>query len=326
MSRAFAVLALVMFLAAPAPAGTEPKGKVYRIGYLTLWYSTSDPAQRLALVEGLRVRGYREGDRIVFESRYAEGKIERLPELAGELVRRGVDVIVAVSTPAGLAARQATSTIPIVVAGSGDMVDSGLVTNTNRPGGNVTGVQFLRRELALRQMEILRQIVPDATRFAYLGNPDIPSDASFFRTLVGAAQSSGATIRFVHAKVEYDYKLAFATMIEDQVEALIVGASLTQFDASKKVVRVVSQNRLPAMYPGRQFVEAGGLVSYFANPSDQGRHVAVYVDKILKGAKAGDLPVEQYSSYELAINLRVAKALFLTVPSALLKEAADVFR
>ena len=326
MPRVFAVIVLAVFLAAPLPAGTEPKGKIYRIGYLTLWYSTSDPAQRLALAEGLRIRGYREGDRIVFESRYAEGKIERLPELAGELVRRGVDVIVAVSTPAGLAARQATSTIPIVVAGSGDMIDSGLVTNVNRPGGNVTGVQFLRRELAVRQMAILRQIAPDAMRLAYLGNPDIPSDASFFRALEGQAQSSGATIRFVPAKVDYDYKLAFAAMVEGGVEALIVGASVTQFDASKKVVRMVSQNRLPAMYPGRQFVEAGGLVSYFANPSDQGRHVAVYVDKILKGAKAGDLPVEQYSSYELAINLRVAKALFLTVPSALLKEAADVFR
>jgi putative tryptophan/tyrosine transport system substrate-binding protein len=326
MSRVFAVIALAVFLAAPLPAGTEPKGKIYRIGYLTLWYSTSDPAQRLALAEGLRIRGYREGDGIVFESRYAEGKIERLPELAGELVRRGVDVIVAVSTPAGLAARQATSTIPIVVAGSGDMVDSGLVTNVNRPGGNVTGVQFLRRELAVRQIEILRQIVPHATRFAYLGNPDVPSDVSFFRALEGRAQSSGATVRFVPAKVEYDYKLAFPAMIEGGVEALIVGAGVTQFDVSKNVVRLVSQNRLPAMYPGRQFVEAGGLVSYFANPSDQGRHVAVYVDKILKGAKAGDLPVEQYSSYELAINLRVAKALFLTVPSALLKEAADVFR
>jgi putative ABC transport system substrate-binding protein len=326
MSRLCVVLAVLICLATPDPACAEPAGKVYRIGYLTLWYSTSDPAQRLALAEGLRTRGYREGERIVFESRYAEGKIERLPELADELVRRRVDVIVAVSTPAGLAARHATSTIPIVVAGSGDMVDSGLVANTNRPGGNVTGIQFLRRELAVRQLEILKQIVPEATRFAYLGNPDIPSDVSFFRALEAQARSSGVSMRFVHAKVEYDYKLAFTTMVDGGVDALVVGASVTQFDASKKVVRVVSQNRLPAIYPGRQFVEAGGLVSYFANPSDQGRHVAAYVDKILKGAKPGDLPVEQYTSYELAVNLRVAKALVLTIPSALLKEASDVFR
>ena len=325
MLRAIAALALVVLLTAPDPARAEPAGKVYRIGYLTLWHSTSDPAQRLALAEGLRARGYHQGDRIVFESRYADGKIERLPELASELVRSRVDVIVAVSTPAGLAAKQATSTIPIVVAGSGDMVDSGLVTTTNRPGGNVTGVQFLRRELAVRQLEILKQIVPEATRFAYLGNPDIPSDVSFFRALEGQA-GSGVAIRFVHARIEYDYKMAFAAMVEGRVQGLIVGPSATQVGASKKVVRVVSHNRIPAMYPGRQFVEAGGLISYFANPSDQGRHVAAYVDKILKGAKAGDLPVEQYTSYELVINLRMARALRLTVPSALVKEAAGVFR
>jgi putative ABC transport system substrate-binding protein len=320
------VLALVAVLAVPNPARAQQTGKVYRIGYLTLWYSTSDPAQRLALGEGLRARGYREGDRLIFESRYAEGKIERLPELASELVQRHVDVIVAVSTPAGLAARQATSTIPIVVAGSGDMVDSGLVADTARPGGNVTGVQFLRPELAVRQMEILKQVVPWATRLAFLGNPDIPSDISFFRALERQAPSSGVTIRFVHARAELDYRMAFASVVESRVQALIVGASVTQFDLSKKVVRLVSQNRIPAMYPGRQFVEAGGLISYFANPSDQGRHVAVYVDKILRGASPGNLPVEQYAGYELAINLRIAKALFLTVPSALLSQAVEVFR
>ena len=326
MPRLIAALALVMLLAAPGPARAEPAGKVYRIGYLTLWYSTSDPAQRLALSEGLRVRGYREGDRIVFERRYADGKVERLPELASELVRSRVDVIVAVSTPAGLAARQATSTIPIVVAGSGDMVDSGLVANPDRPGGNVTGVQFLRRELAVRQMEILRQIVPNVTQLAFMGNPDIPSDTSFYRALAGQAASSGVAIRFVPVRVEQDYRLAFPSLVTNRVRGLIVGPSLTQIDPSRSVVRLVSQNRIPAMYPGRQFVEAGGLVSYFANPSDQGRHVAAYVDKILKGAKAGDLPIEQYASYELAINLRTAKALHLAIPSALMMEAADVFR
>jgi putative tryptophan/tyrosine transport system substrate-binding protein len=259
-------------------------------------------------------------------SRYAGGKIERLPELAGELVQRHVDVIVAVSTPAGLAARQATSTIPIVVAGSGDMVDSGLVADTARPGGNVTGVQFLRPELAVRQMEILKQIVPEAARLAFLGNPDIPSDVSFFRALERQAPSAGVTIRFVHARTDADYRIAFGIMVQSRVQGLIVGASVTQIDPSRKVVRLVSQKKIPAMYPGQQFVEAGGLVSYFANPADQGRHVAVYVDKILKGARAGDLPVEQYTAYELAINLRTAKPLLVTIPSALLREAVDVIR
>ena len=326
MRRLAGVLALVAVLAAANPAWAQQAGKVYRIGYLTLWYSTSDPALRLALGEGLRARGYREGERVILESRYAEGKDERLPELASQLVQQHVDVIVAVSTPAGLAARQATSTIPIVVAGSGDMVDSGLVADTARPGGNVTGVQFLRPELAVRQMEILKQVVPEAARLAFLGNPDIPSDVSFFRALERQAPSSGVTIRFVHARAESDYKAAFDTVVQSRAQGLIVGASVTQFDPSRRVVRVVSQNRIPAMYPGRQFVEAGGLISYFANPGDQGRHVAVYVDKILRGAQPGDLPVEQYAGYELAINLRIAKALFLTIPSALLNQAVDVFR
>lgn len=320
------LLALAAGLAAPPPAPAQQAGKVYRIGYLTLWFSTSDPTLRLALAEGLRARGYHEGDRIIFESRYAQGKIERLPELAGELVQRHVDVIVAISTPAGLAARQATSTIPIVVAGSGDMVDSGLVDDTARPGGNVTGVQFLRPELAVRQMEILKQIVPEAARLALLGNPDIPSDVSFFRALERQAPSSGVTIRFVHARTDADYKIAFDTMVQSRVQGLIVGASVTQIDPSRKVVRLASQKKIPAMYPGRQFVEAGGLISYFANPADQGRHVAVYVDKILKGARPGSLPVEQYAGYELAINLRTAKSLFVTIPSDLLRQAVDVFR
>jgi len=320
------VLAVAAVLAVPNPAGAPPAATVYRIGYLALLYSTSDPALRLALVEGLRARGYHEGDRMVFESRLAEGRIERLPELAAELVQRHVDVIVAISTPAGLAARQATSTLPIVVAGSGDMVDSGLVANTARPGGNVTGMQFLRPELAVRQLEILKQVVPEAARLAFLGNPDTPSDVGFFRALERQAPSSGVTIRFVHARAVFDYKLAFDAVVAGRAQGLIVGASVTQFDPSKKVVRLVSQNRIPAMYPGRQFVEAGGLISYFANPADQGRHVAVYVDKILKGARPGDLPVEQYTGYELAINLRTAKALFLTIPAALLYQAVDVFR
>jgi putative ABC transport system substrate-binding protein len=327
IAAALAVLAvLALLLAPPVPVRAQQAGKVYRIGYLTLSYSTSDPAQRLALAVGLRARGYREGGNLVFESRYAEGKSERLPELASELVQRQVDIIVAMSTPAGLAAKQATSTIPIVVAGSGDMLDSGLVADPTRPGGNVTGMQLLRPELAVRQMEILKQVVPSATRLAFLGNPDIPSEVSFYRVLERQAPSSGVTIRFVQIRVEADYKMAFASLVEDRVDGLIVGTSVTQLDPSKKVIRLVSQNRIPAIYPGRQFVEAGGLISYFANPSDQGHHVAVYVDKILKGAKAGDLPIEQYARFELAINLRIAKALSLTIPSPLLAQAVEVFR
>jgi putative ABC transport system substrate-binding protein len=326
MRRTSACLLLLGCIVLSLAADGEPAGRVYRVGYLSLWYSTSDPAQRLALVEGLRARGYHEEDRLVFESRYAEGKVERLPDLAADLVQRRVDAIVAVSTQAGMAAKQATSTIPIVVAGSGDMVDSGLVVDLHRPGGNVTGVQFLRPELAVRQLEILRQIVPAALRFAFLGNPDIASDAAFFRALERHAPALAVSVAFVAARTELDYRQIFPRLVETRTQGLIVAPSTTQMDPARSVVRLVSQYKIPAIYPGRQFVEAGGLVSYFANPADQGRHVAAYVDKVLRGARAGDLPVEEYAHYELAINLRLAKVLKLTVPPALIRDAADVFR
>jgi len=320
------LLGIAALLAAPGAVPAEAAGKVYRLGYLSLWYSTSDSVQRLALSEALRNRGYHEGDRLVFESRYADGKIERLPDLAAELVRLRVDVIIAVSTPAGIAAKQATATIPIVVAGSGDMIDSGLIADTRRPGGNVTGVQFLRPQLAARQLEILKQVVPAAARLGFIGNPDVPSDVSFFRALERRAPAAAATIELVPVRTELDYRVAFARLVDTRAQGLIVAPSLTQIDPSRNLVRLVSQNKLPTMYPGRQFVEAGGLISYFADPADQGRHVAVYVDKILRGMAPGELPVEQYASYELAVNLRTAKALNLTVPAALVQQAAAVFR
>src|SRR5262244_3223320 len=281
------LLTIVTLLATHAAVGAEGAEKVYRLGYLSFWYSTSDSVQRLALSEGLRTRGYFEGERLVVERRYADGKIERLPDLAAELVRLRVDVIVAVSTPAGLAAKRATSTIPIVVAGSSDMVDSGLVADAQRPGGNVTGVQFLRPQLVVRQMEILKQVVPSASRLGFLGNPDVPSDASFFRALERRAAASAVSIELAPVRTDLDYRLIFARLVDTRVR---------------------------------------GLISYFADPSDQGRHVAVYVDKILRGAAPADLPVEQYASYELAVNLRTAKTLNLTVPSALVEQAAAVFR
>src|SRR5262245_18823220 len=190
LPRIVLVVTMVALLATFGTGRVEGVGKVSRCGYLSLWYSTSDPLQRLALSEALRGRGYLEGERIVFESRYADGKIERLPDLAAELVRLRVDVIVAVSTPAGIAAKHATATIPIVVAGSGDMIDSGLIADTRRPGGNVTGVQFLRPQLAAWPLEIIKQVVPAAVRLGFIGNPDVPSDVSFFRALERQAPAS----------------------------------------------------------------------------------------------------------------------------------------
>jgi len=323
MLRAVAMLSLLILLAAPGPARTEA-ARVHRIGYLSPWFSTSDPVQRLALLEGLRTRGYREGEEFVFESRYAEGRLGQLPELAAQLVERKVDVLIAVSTLAGLAAKAATTSIPIVVASGGDMLASGLVADPARPGGNVTGIQLLSPELALRQLEIITQLVPGATRLAFFGNPDLPSEIAFFNALERRAASSRRTVRLVPVKAEADYRVAFLRLVEERVQALLVGASATQLDPSRSIVRLMAQNKIPALYPGRQFVEAGGLTSYFAHPGDQGRLVATYVDKIFRGARPGDLPVEQYTKYELVINLRTARTLGLTIPSALREQAASL--
>ena len=325
MRRVAAICALLVALAMPGQACSE-QGKPYRIGYLTPWYSTTNAVQRLALFEALRARGYREGNEIVLESRYAEGKLEQLGELAAQLVERRVDIIIALSIPAGLAAKGATSSIPIVVAANGDLVASGLVADAMRPAGNVTGVQFTRPELAARQLEILAQLVPSATRLAYLGDPDVRSDLAFFRVLESRAAALRLRIELLPAKAEVDYRTAFPRMVEQGVQGLIVGASVAVWDVSRSVVRLTAQNRIPAIYPGREFAEAGGLVSYFVNAADQGRLVAVYVDRILKGARPGDLPVELYGRYELTINLRTARTLGLTVPSALRAQAASVLR
>src|SRR5262249_20952926 len=161
---------------------------------------------------------------------------------------------------------------------------SGLGADAQRPGGNVTGVQFLRPQLVVRQMEILKQVVPSASRLGFLGNPDVPSDASFFRALERRAAASAVSIELAPVRTDLDYRLIFARLVDTRVQGLIVGPSITEIDPSRSVVRMAAQSKLPTMYPGRQFVEAGGLISYFADPSDQGRHVAGYVDKILRGA------------------------------------------
>jgi putative tryptophan/tyrosine transport system substrate-binding protein len=178
----------------------------------------------------------------------------------------------------------------------------------------------------VRQMDILKQVVPTASRLGFLGNPDVPSDVAFFRVLERRAAASAVGIELVPVHTDLDYRLAFARLVDSRVQGLIVAPSVTQIDPSRSVVRMVAQNKLPAVYPGRQFVEAGGLISYFADPADEGRHVAVYVDKILRGAAPADLPVEQYASYELTVNLRTAKTLNLTLPTALVQQAAAVFR
>jgi len=321
----FLALGLVL---APLAAEAQQAAKVPRIGWLAV-----NRAPNLHLSEafrqGLRDLGYVEGRNVVIEYRDAEGKFERLPALAAELVALKVDVIVAPSTPAALAARQATKTIPVIFAALGDPVTSGLVTSLARPGGNVTGVSFLSPELVGKRLERLTQAVPGAGRVAVLWQPgDVPeSTAKDLRTEAEvAARALGVRLQVVEARGPADFDRAFSAMTKAHVDALSVLPSAMLFSERGRLVDLAAKYRLPAVYPWREGADAGGLMSYGPNLPDLYRRAATYVDKILKGAKPADLPVEQPTKFELVINMKTAKALGLTIPQTLLQRADQVIQ
>ena len=263
----------------------------------------------------------------MIEYRDAEGKLERLPALAAELVALKVDVIVAAGTPAALAAKQATRTLPIVFAAAADPVASGLVTSLARPGGNVTGLSILAPELVGKCLEQLKQAVPGVSRVAVLWQPGGLGERTEKDMLKGAevaARALGVRLQFVEARGPADFDRAFSDMTRARAGALTVLASAMFFSERRRLVDLAAKNRLPAVYPLREFVDAGGLMSYGPNLADLFRRAATYVDKILKGAKPGDLPVEQPTKFELVINLKTAKALGLTIPPSLLQRADQV--
>ena len=263
----------------------------------------------------------------MIEYRSAEGKLERLPALAAELVALKVDVIVAASTLAALAAKQATRTLPIVFAAAGDPVTSGLVTSLARPGGNVTGLSFFSPELVGKCLEQLKQAVPEVSRVAVLWQPGGPGERTekdMLKAAEVAARALGVRLQFVEARGPEDFDRAFSDMTRARAGALTVLPSTMFFNERRRLVDLAAKNRLPAVYPWREYVEAGGLMSYGPNVPDLFRRAATYVDKILKGAKPGDLPVEQPTKFELVINLKTAKALGLTIPQSLLQRADQV--
>ena len=307
-------------LSASLDAEAQQAGKVARIGWLAVKLAPNLHLSE-AFRQGLRDLGYVEGRNVVIEYRDAEGKFERLPALAAELVALKVDVIVAPSTPAALAARQATKTIPVIFAALGDPVTSGLVTSLARPGGNVTGVSFLSPELVGKRLERLTQAVPGAGRVAVLWQPgDVPeSTAKDLRTEAEvAARALGVRLQVVEARGPTDFDRAFSEMTKAHVDALSVLTSAMLFTERGRLVALAAKHRLPAVYPWREGADAGGLMSYGPNLPDLYRRAATYVDKILKGAKPGDLPVEQPTKFELVINMKTAKALGLTIPQSLL--------
>jgi len=312
-------------LAAPLTTGAQAAGKVPRVGFL--FYGSSGPSRELdAFRQGLRELGYVEGQNITVEYRFASGQIERLPELAAELVRLKPDVIVTPGTPASLAAKQATRTIPIVFAGVADAVGAGLVTNLARPSGNITGLTSVSAELGGKRLELLKHMAPKASRMAVLYNPADRSNVLVLKELQDAAPALGLTLQPLEVQGPAEFEAAFVAMTRERAHALFGAAGILTFEHRKTVVDLAAKTRIPTMWGHRQFVEAGGLMSYAVNFYDQIRHAATYMDKILKGAKPGDLPVEQPTKYELVINLKAAKTLGLTIPPSMLARADEVIQ
>ena len=315
-------------VAAPLVAEAQQAAKVARIGLLATNRAVA-PRHVDAFLQGLRDLGYVEGRNLVIEYRDAEGKLERLPTLAAELVALKVDVIVAATTPGALAAKQATNTVPIVFAVAADPVTDGLVASLARPGGNVTGSSYLGTDLIGKLLELLKQAVPGVVRVAVLRQPSFVPERTEKDIQKGAevaARALGLQLHFVEARGPDDFERAFLDMTKARAGALMALGGNMFFSERRRLVNLAATNRLPGVYGLREYVDAGGLMSYGANQVDLFRSAATYVDKILKGAKPGDLPVEQPTKFELVINLRTAKALGLTIPQSVLGRADEVIQ
>jgi ABC-type uncharacterized transport system substrate-binding protein len=313
-------------LTAPLAGEAQQAGKIPRIGYLGL-NPAANPHLHEAFRQGLRDLGYVEGRNVVIENRDAEGKPERLRTLATELTALQVDVILAGGTPQALAAKQATRTLPIVFAAAADPVTDGLVTSLARPGGNVTGLTSLNPDLIGKCLEQLKQAVPGVSRVAVLWSPGglgERTDKDMLKGAEVAARALGMRLQFVEARGPADFDRAFSEITKGRADALTVLPSPMFLNERRRLVDLAAKNRLPTVFPNREGVDAGGLMSYGANIADNFRRAAAYVDKILKGATPGDLPVEQPTKFELVINLKTAKALGLTIPPSLLQRADQV--
>jgi len=335
-ARLIVTLALIL-LAAPLAIEAQQAGKVPRIGFL--YYGSPGPSPGLdAFRQGLRELGYIEGQNIAIEYRYSysEGRAEGLPDLATKLVRLKVDVIVVDACGAPLnATSQATSTIPIVVAAcNDDLVASGLISSLARPGGNITGLSELTPELGAKRLELLKETVPKMRRVAVLWNPAYSErfSANFrfwssdWKEIRAAAQVLGVTLQSVEVRGPDEFDTAFSAMTRERAEALITFSDPSIVLHRRRIADLAAKSRLPAVYASREVVDAGGLMSYGPSTSDLFRRAAVYVDKILKGAKPADLPIEQPTKFALVINLKTAKALGLTIPQSLLRRTDEVIQ
>ena len=320
------LIAVVLLAFRVAVEAQQPK-KVPRIGYLSVSSPSAMSTRTEAFRQGLRELGYVEGKNIVIEWRSAEGKRDRLPSLAAELVRLKVDIIVTAGPPATRSAKEATVTIPIVFAQDGDPVASGFVASLARPGGNITGLSTLAPELSGKRLELLKEIVPRLSRVAVLGNSTNPANAQVLKETELAAGVFGVKLQYLDVLDPKDIETAFRAASKGRADAVLMtvsgGVVLSQ---RTQVVELAAKSRLPAVYIIREYVETGGLMSYGVSLIDLDRRAATYVDKILKGAKPADLPVEQPTKFEFIINLTAAKQIGLTIPPNVLVRADKVIK
>jgi len=305
-------------------AHAQQAKKVHRIGYLS-GRSGAGPLDEVFKTT-LGELGYGEGKTVTFAYRWAEEKLDRLPALATELVKLKVDVIVTETTPAARAAKKATTAIPIVMALSGDAVGVGLVASLARPGANITGLTFIGPDLAGKLVELLKEISPKTSRLAYLGNPDLTPEVLAAKATQTVAQRLNMSIKFLEARTEKDLKRAFDEIEQARADGLVVSQNVMYVQHRKMIAELAVQHRIPAIYGRSDFIDAGGLASYGTNFPDLYRRAALYVDKILKGAKPADLPIEQPTKFELVINLKAAKQIGLTIPPNVLARADWVIK
>ena len=317
-SIALGVVVTLAALVVPVAACAQPPRRIARVGVLS---AGSAPDARVdEFRHGLRELGYIEGQNAAITYRWADGHQDRLPELAAQLVASQVDVIVAMG-PSAWAAKRQTSTIPIVIAFSGDPVGAGIVSNLARPGTNITGLSFMSSDLAAKRVELLKQAMPRITRIAVLNNPLEPSTAPEMRETEAGARALGVALQSLEARQPDDLERLFAAATRERADALVVFAHGFALQNSGRIIELAARHRLPTMYGYREFVDAGGLLSYGPNVLALVRRSASYVDRIIKGAKAGDLPIEQPTRLELVINLKTAKSLGLTLPPSVLSRA-----
>jgi putative tryptophan/tyrosine transport system substrate-binding protein len=329
MNRTFGAFLITLtlgFLVGLLAAEAQQTGKLSRIGFL----GNSTAALEANLVgpfrEGLRELGYIEGQNIVIESRWAEGQYERFPALIAELLAQHVEVIVAAGTPASRAVKQVTTSVPLVMVAVGEPVATGLVASLGQPGGNITGLTSISEDLEMKRLELLREVLPTVSRIAVLWNPENQSLLAELKEIRAAARVLGMTVQALEVQTPGEFEETFNTIIREQPGALLVMADRLFLHNRQQIMDFATRRRLPGVYAYRELVEAGGLMSYGPSYAGMHRRATYFVDRILKGAKPADLPVERPMTFELVLNLKTAEALGLTIPPTLLFQADEVIR